>query len=173
MPDHTQQVSYARDFAVRAHGGQKYGERPYVWHLDAVAAQLAPFGAQAQVLGYLHDVVEDTDVPLAEIEATFGAHTAACVALLTDVPGATRRERKAKTYAKLAAVGPDLELALIAKAADRLANLSACVADGRAELWDTYHGEHPAFRAAAYRPGLCDSLWAAMDEQLRARPAAR
>lgn len=26
--------------------------------------------------------------------------------------------------------------------------------------------EHPAFRAAAYRPGLCDELWPEMDRIL-------
>jgi hypothetical protein len=29
-----------------------------------------------------------------------------------------------------------------------------------------YRREHPAFREAAYRPGLCDELWREMDRIL-------
>ena len=45
----------ARAFAVQAHGGQRYGEHPYVVHLDAVAEHLIPYGELAISLGYLHD----------------------------------------------------------------------------------------------------------------------
>lgn len=30
----------ARDFAIKWHGNQVYGDKPYVYHLDQVAAQL-------------------------------------------------------------------------------------------------------------------------------------
>lgn len=153
----------ARAFAVAAHGGQKYGEHPYAHHLDAVAALAAPFGDDAVATAYLHDTVEDTDAALADIEARFGPHIAACVALLTDEPGANRKERKARTYAKLARVSGLLELALVVKAADRLANVRACVQDGNGRLLQLYRGEHTAFRQAAFRAGLCDALWAELD----------
>ncbi|WP_418121117.1 HD domain-containing protein [Variovorax sp. 160MFSha2.1] len=156
----------ARAYAVEMHGDQKYGIHPYVHHLDAVAALLQPYGDKARVVGYLHDVVEDTAATVADVRSRFGDLVASCVALLTDAPGANRKERKARTYAALAEVKGDEELALLVKAADRLANVRACVADGQRALWDTYHGEHPTFRAAAFRAGQCDALWIELDTLL-------
>ncbi|MET3496653.1 HD domain-containing protein [Variovorax boronicumulans] len=161
----------ARRYAIEMHGDQKYGTHPYVHHLDAVVALLQPYGDMARVVGYLHDVVEDTDATVADVQSRFGDLVARCVALLTDAPGANRKERKAKTYAAMALVTGDEELALVVKAADRLANVRACVADGHRALWDTYRGEHPTFRAAAFRAGQCDPLWLELDALLTAFPA--
>ena len=116
-------VTLARDFAIAAHGDQKYGLDPYSVHLDAVAALASTFGEDAQVIGYLHDVVEDTPVKIDVVREQFGDKIAACVSLLTDEPGVNRKERKARTNAKLQAVSTELNLALVVKAADRLANL--------------------------------------------------
>jgi (p)ppGpp synthase/HD superfamily hydrolase len=156
----------ARAFAVRAHGNQCYGERPYAYHLDQVAALAAPYGDEAVAIAYLHDTVEDTAATIAEIERRFGPKIAACVALLTDEPGADRKQRKARTYAKLAVVGGANEVALLVKTADRLANVRACVQDKKAGLWQMYRGEQAAFRAAVYRSGLCDAMWAELDSAL-------
>jgi guanosine-3',5'-bis(diphosphate) 3'-pyrophosphohydrolase len=154
---------HARSFAIAAHGDQKYGDRPYSFHLDAVASLVAPYGEEAVAIAYLHDVLEDTAVTPEQVQGEFGAGVAACVGLLTDEAGANRKERKAKTYAKLANVCGYEELALLVKAADRLANVRACIHDQKRNLWEVYRGEHPAFRAAAYRAGQCDPLWAELD----------
>ena len=125
----------ARAFAIDAHGGQRYGEHPYVVHLDEVVAILHAFvvapGPELLVIGYLHDVVEDTPVTLTQVGQRFGEGVARCVDLLTDAPGRNRKERKAATYARLAEVPPDAPegRALVVKAADRLANARRCVAD--------------------------------------------
>jgi len=156
----------ARSFAIAAHGEQKYGDHPYSYHLDAVAAIAGLYGDEAGVVAYLHDTVEDTNATLAEIENQFGTKVAACVALLTDEPGANRKERKAKTYAKLAKVSGPTELALLVKVADRLANVRACVQDRKASLWEIYRSEQTAFKQAAYRPGLCEPQWAELDQLL-------
>ena len=42
-------------------------KQPYIFHLDATAALLESYGEQAQVVGYLHDVIEDTSVTELEI----------------------------------------------------------------------------------------------------------
>ena len=152
----------AREFATRAHNGQLYGAAPYTTHLDAVAALVGPDDV-ARIVAYLHDVVEDTSVGLQEVEARFGRYVAECVGLLTDGPGVNRKERKAASHAKLAAVGPEHHTALLVKAADRLANLEACVATGNEGLLAMYRREHEAFRRAAYRPGLCNELWERID----------
>lgn len=157
------QVASARAYALSMHGAQPYGQHPYSYHLDAVVATLAPYGPQAQIVGYLHDVVEDTSATVAEVRAHFGDHVAACVALLTDEPGANRKERKAKTYAKLAQVTGPEELALVVKTADRLSNVRSSVADGNLDMWSLYRSEHAVFKASAFRPGLCDELWTELD----------
>jgi (p)ppGpp synthase/HD superfamily hydrolase len=159
-------VAQARLFAVEAHGEQRYGNQPYVVHLDAVAELLTPFGEQAQVVGYLHDVVEDTPVSIDIVRLEFGEQVATCVALVTDEQGPNRRERKAKTNAKLTQVSDENSLALIVKAADRLANLRTSTGGNNDSKLEMYRGEHVAFREAVYRPGLCDDLWQEMDRVL-------
>ena len=158
------QVARAREFALEAHGDQRYGSRPYHVHLDAVTELAREYGEEAQVVAYLHDVVEDTSAQLDAIEKSFGRKIAECVSILTDEPGDSRKERKRKTYARMARVSGDLELALIVKAADRLANMRACVADGKDRLLGVYKQEHASFRAAAYREDLCWKLWRELDE---------
>jgi (p)ppGpp synthase/HD superfamily hydrolase len=157
-------VEKARQFAVTHHGDQRYGERPYAYHLDQVASLLEPYGETARVVGYLHDVVEDTDVTLQQVAEEFGSAVAACVAVLTDEPGANRKERKEKTYTKMAGITGEAELALIVKAADRLANTQACLGDGKVDLLKVYQSELDAFYKAAYRKGLCDDLWSRLRE---------
>ena len=157
-------VTRAREFALEAHGDQRYGSRPYHEHLDAVAELVEEYGEQAQIVAYLHDVVEDTTVQLGAIQEAFGPRIAECVAILSDEPGESREERKRGSYARMARVTGDLELALVVKAADRLANMRACVADGNDELLGVYKKEHAAFREAAYRQDLCFGLWYEMDE---------
>ncbi|MGE0497796.1 MAG: HD domain-containing protein [Ramlibacter sp.] len=156
----------ARSFAVTAHTDQKYGEHPYSYHLDQVAELAKPYGEEAVVIAYLHDIAEDTETTISEIERRFGSRIAQCVLLLSDEPGANRKERKAKTYAKLATVSGPNEVALLVKAADRLANVRACVKDRKRSLWQLYQSEQATFRAAAYRPRLCDPLWSELEKLL-------
>ena len=71
-------VEAARLLATQAHSGQtdKAG-LPYITHPMRVAGRLVT--PEAQVVGWLHDTVEDTTVTLSEIEARFGPDTAAAV----------------------------------------------------------------------------------------------
>ena len=154
----------ARKFAIEAHANQQYGKHPYAVHLDTVAEIAAKYGDTAITIAYLHDVVEDTFITSAEIEKVFGKFIADCVAILTDEPGDNREERKPKTYAKMAKVKGDTELALIVKSADRLANMRACVADTNIEMLKKYKSEQPVFRESVFREGLCKELWNEIDE---------
>lgn len=149
----------ARRFAEERHGSQRYGNDPYVVHLDAVASLVRDYGDTAVTVAYLHDIVEDTCTTVSEIRAAYGDLVADCVALLTDPPGKNRKERKAELHDRLAAVTGELKLALIIKTADRLANLQACVDNRNASLLEMYRREYPAFRRAAYRAGQCEELW--------------
>lgn len=161
-------VLRARAFATVAHGSQQYGSAPYLVHLDEVATILKPFGPGRQVIGYLHDVLEDTETCWGDLYRMFGSHVACCVELLTDPSGSTRAERKAKLCDALLAVRADSLFvdALIVKAADRLANVRASIREGQSEKLTMYRQEHPHLRAAAFRPGLCDALWSELDQRL-------
>lgn len=87
-------------FAARAHRDQRRkgtGE-PYINHLIEVAALLAGIGEvdDPGVLSAaaLHDVVEDTDVTAADVEAAFGARVRALVEAVTDDKRLPSAERK-------------------------------------------------------------------------------
>ena len=71
-------IEAAKALATRMHEGQtdKAG-LPYITHPMRVAGRLDT--PQAQVVGWLHDTVEDTALTLSEIEAQFGPETAAAV----------------------------------------------------------------------------------------------
>lgn len=150
----------ARHFAYTVHSGQTYGDEPYTVHLEEVVSILSPYGLVAQILGYLHDTVEDTEATLEHIEDEFGAFYRECIHYLTDCEGVNRVERKAKTNAKLAAVSSEHSVTLIVKAADRLANVRR---RGKLKM---YRREHAEFRKAVYREGLCDEIFAEIDEIL-------
>lgn len=68
-------ICRAFSFAYDLHAGQrrKSGE-PYIAHPVAVAGLLRDLGGDEAMIaaGFLHDVVEDTDVTIAQIQELFG-----------------------------------------------------------------------------------------------------
>jgi (p)ppGpp synthase/HD superfamily hydrolase len=60
-------------------------------------------------------------------------------------------------------------VALLVKAADRLANMQSCITDNKERLLAIYRKEHLFFQKAAFRPGLCDELWDQLDGLMRYR----
>lgn len=159
-----------REWAAVRHGDQRYGTRPYLDHLDDVAELVRDRGSEAVTVAYLHDVVEDTGAGLDDIDAAFGPEIARWVGLVTDPEGENRRVRKARAYARMEACGPEDWTALHVKAADRLANVRACLRDGRTRLLAMYRQEHRAFREAVHRPGLATELWEELDALLAPDP---
>ncbi len=169
-----------RRWAESLHGTQKYGVHAYVYHLDAVSSLLVPYGETAVIVGYLHDVLEDTDVSYETLAQAFGERVAHLVKLVSDEPGRNRRERKAATNAKLVAVTATDSLSLVVKAADRLANIRQCVlelkglpgqspSDSKISM---YRREQTEFRYAVWRAGLCDPLWEEIDSIMDQTPHA-
>ena len=71
-------VAAARALATKAHEGQtdKAG-LPYITHPERVALRME--SPELQVIGWLHDTVEDTPIALQDIEGAFGPETAAAV----------------------------------------------------------------------------------------------
>ncbi|MBS1795189.1 MAG: bifunctional (p)ppGpp synthetase/guanosine-3',5'-bis(diphosphate) 3'-pyrophosphohydrolase [Acidobacteria bacterium] len=158
----------ARKMAVAAHGGQKYGDQPYEYHLAQVVAVLERFGFAADAAlvaaAWLHDALEDTALTSDEIEAECGAETAELVWRVTDEDGANRRERKAKTYLKTR----ESEKAIVLKLADRIANVEAGRA-GNQGLLKMYRKEQAVF-AESLKPftttGAALDMWNHLEELL-------
>lgn len=162
----------AREFALWAHGDQRYGKYPYSFHLDAVAELVRPLpdpDGFLETVAYLHDVVEDTPVTSHFVSELFGAPVAVAVGYLTDPKGRNRKERKAALHERLELLRPSItehRAALIVKATDRCANLKQCVVDNNTKLLRMYKAEHKVFRKAVFRPNLCPSIWSQIDEMV-------
>lgn len=162
--DHLPRI-LARRFAVKAHGEQKYGKKPYVVHLDAVYAVLSSVGLADETLGpagYLHDVLEDCPhVSEAELRETFGDRVGDIVVAVTG-EGANRKERF-ESVARKVSVCPE---AIPVKLSDRIANVEASKANNP-KLFAMYRKEYSTFRnhlyvMSAYATGI-DQLWARLD----------
>ena len=71
-------VAAARALAMKAHEGQtdKAG-LPYITHPERVALRME--SPELQVIGWLHDTVEDTTLTVKDIAERFGPETAASV----------------------------------------------------------------------------------------------
>lgn len=166
--------SLAREFAIKAHGDQLYGkEHPYSVHLDEVAeiVRTVTDVPEAIVVAYLHDVLEDTDTPADEILTEFGPFVLGQVMALTDPEGPNRKERKRILHERISTFDESYRVALMVKAADRLANIRQCHKT-RHPLMDMYRKEHEAFHKAAFRQGLCDPLWEEMVRLFNLRSAS-
>jgi (p)ppGpp synthase/HD superfamily hydrolase len=155
-------IERAREMAIMAHGNQTYGSHPYSYHLDQVVAVARELGYSDDVIiaCYLHDTLEDTDLPREEIDKEFGPHIARVVHAVKDEDGANRKERKAKTYLKIAPI-PD---AIAVKLCDRIANVREAL-KGNEKLFKMYKKEHPGFEEAL-RNGSHEEAWSILDSLL-------
>ena len=122
-------VIRAYEVADQAHAGQKRksGE-PYIIHPVGVAELLAELGMDTAtiVAALLHDVVEDTEMSVADIETEFGEEAAALVDGVTKldrIKVSSKEEQQAESLRKmLIAMASDARVLLI-KLADRLHNM--------------------------------------------------
>ncbi|MFB0937651.1 MAG: RelA/SpoT family protein [Urechidicola sp.] len=123
-------IRKAFDLAVEAHSSQrrKSGE-PYVYHPIAVAKFVAyeiGLGVTSIVSALLHDVVEDTDYTLEDIEREFGETVARIVNGLTKISRLNKEQDasiQAENFRKmLLTLNDDVRVILI-KIADRLHNM--------------------------------------------------
>ncbi|MEE9329628.1 MAG: HD domain-containing protein, partial [Parvularculaceae bacterium] len=122
-------LNQAYVFSMKAHGDQKRKNGdPYFTHPLAVAAILTELKADPQTVAtaLLHDVVEDTEVTVAEIEDLFGPDIAKMVDGVTKI---SQRElssvemKQAENFRKfIIAVSQDVRVLLV-KLADRLHNM--------------------------------------------------
>ena len=122
-------LASAFHFAYQLHDGQvRASGEPYICHPVAVADLLRDIGASAGVIaaGFLHDVVEDTDVTPEEIEQHFGAEVRGLVEGVTKLGGihfTNKTEAQAENLRRMfLAMASDIRVVLV-KLADRLHNM--------------------------------------------------
>ena len=121
-------IRKAFDLALEAHRPmrRKSGE-PYIYHPIAVAkiaAEEIGLGTTSIVCALLHDVVEDTEITLEEIEAQFGSKVANIIDGLTKISGVfDTSSPQAENFRKmLLTMANDVRVILI-KLCDRLHNM--------------------------------------------------
>ncbi len=122
-------LARAFDLAFQLHEGQfRASGDPYIVHPVAVADLLRGIGASGSVVaaGFLHDVVEDTDVTPEQLEGYFGCEVRSLVEGVTKLGGihfTNRTEAQAENLRKMfLAMASDIRVVLV-KLADRLHNM--------------------------------------------------
>ena len=161
----TERIEAIKAYAFKKHESQTYGDKPYSAHLEEVDAVIKRFSAEfteqefvvLQECSWLHDVIEDTGTTAADLECNFGSVVAETIHKVSDEPGKNRKERKAKTYPKIAS--SDLAIAL--KLADRIANVENC-RKNNASLFGMYYKEHAEFRKQLFN-GRFALMWLHLD----------
>ncbi len=156
-------IRAAYQLASERHAGQiRLTGQPYISHPIAVAEILAGLGLTAPTIcaALLHDVVEDTDSNLGDIEAAFGPE----VALLVD--GVTKLDRvtygpasATETVRKmLVAMAKDIRV-LVIKLADRLHNMRTLAALPPQKQEEKSRETLEIYAPLAHRLGLNTLKW--------------
>ena len=122
-------ICCAFNFAYQLHEGQyrKSGE-PYIAHPVSVASLLRDLGGDSVTIaaGFLHDIVEDTDVTPEEIEEKFGIEVRLLVEGVTKLSKfnfSSTKERQAENFRRMfLAMAKDIRV-IVVKLADRLHNM--------------------------------------------------
>ena len=114
-------------FAKKSHKGQvrKGSVRPYITHCMEVARILHKNGYSEEIVvaGLLHDTVEDTEVTLEDLKASFGEEISNLVKYVSEdkLPNLSWTERKVR-YIKTLTDAP--EGSVVISAADKLHNIT-------------------------------------------------
>ncbi len=126
------QIRKAFDVAMEAHqdARRKSGE-PYIYHPIAVAqicAEEIGLGATSVICALLHDVVEDTDMTLADMKGMFGEKVSQIIDGLTKIKGMevidpTNFSIQAENFRKMLLTMSDDVRVILIKLADRLHNM--------------------------------------------------
>jgi len=135
----------AIQFATEAHEGQyrKYTHDPYITHPLAVmeiVKGVPGHTTEMLVAAVLHDVVEDTDVTLMEIQEEFGDTVSDLVLHLTDIStpeDGNRLKRKRKDAEWYAQGSADAQTIKVADFIDNTRD----IAQHAPKFWETYKME--------------------------------
>lgn len=122
-------IARAHEFSRRAHEGQSRASgEDFVEHCTEVAKILADQNLDSMSLAaaLIHDVVEDTDTTLEEVEEEFGSEVALIVDGVTKIGKVqfrTTTEHQVENYRKLLLSMADDARVILIKLADRLHNM--------------------------------------------------
>ncbi|HEY9832539.1 MAG TPA: RelA/SpoT family protein, partial [Stenomitos sp.] len=129
VPDDINLICRAFEFAYQLHEGQyRASGEPYIAHPVAVAGLLRDLGGSSVMIaaGFLHDVVEDTEVTPEEIESRFGVEVRRLVEGVTKLSKfnfSSKTERQAENFRRMfLAMAADIRV-IVVKLADRLHNM--------------------------------------------------
>lgn len=142
-------VARAEEFARLIHRNQKYGDKPYSYHLKQLVSTLKELGiTKDEVLvasAWLHDSIEDTETTYETLKTQFGESVADIVLAVTNEEGKNRIEKLEKIALKL----KDNEKALLLKLVDRVVNTEESLGNDE-KLYKMYKKEFPLFRELLY-----------------------
>jgi len=156
--------------AEKAHANQSYDIYPYMYHIKMVVeiAQEIGFNDPIIIACALHDVLEDSDLSYNDIKKHFGEVVADIVYNVTDEMGRTRKERKDKTYGKIASSWK----ACAVKVCDRISNVRHSAFHNR-KMFDMYKKEQNNFKRWLYCVPLIignersDDAWGLLEQELK------
>jgi GTP pyrophosphokinase len=173
-PAAVEEVGRAFDFAVVAHEGQlRATGEPYVTHPIAAALTLAELGLDPQAVeaALLHDVPEDTERSLADVEERFGPEVAQLVdgvTKLSKFSSHSLEEQQAENIRKmLLSMAQDIRVVLI-KLADRLHNMRTLGALPPAKQQRVAHQTMEIYAPLAERLGIWQMKWELEDLAFKA-----
>jgi len=152
-------------FSYKAHLGQRrISGEPYIIHGIAVAKIIADLhlGDVAVAAGFLHDVVEDTDISVEDLRNEFGDSVAALVDGVTKIPELkyeSVEKKQAENFHKmLLSMSQDLRVILI-KFADRLHNMRTIGYLPRKTQERIAHETLDVYAPLAHRLGVHQIKW--------------
>jgi len=157
----TEVITRAFTFANKAHYGvRRLSGEPYILHPIAVAQIVVKeigLGSTSVCAALLHDVVEDTDYTVEDIQRLFGDKIANIVAGLTKISGGVfgnQASLQAENFRKLLlTMSDDIRVVLI-KIADRLHNMRTLSAQPKDKQYKIAGETQYIYAPLAHRLGL-------------------
>ena len=142
--DYLDLIDYAIYFATKAHTGQKRKSEPEVdmiFHPFTVGMilQRADANTNTVIAGILHDVVEDTNFKLEDIQQEFGKEIAQIVFEVSENKVLPWKERKIDAINKIKTASLEGKLVECADKIHNLETLYALLKERGEEIWDTFN----------------------------------